>query len=173
MTTKPYELLARFKADGTIAGVSVRTITTVNGKDYESDPAPLSGATDPAFIAFAEAFAAAVVAERDALLAEKDTWQSQIDTLTAEKAALQAQLDALQESTAVVTAVKGRIALKRAGLLETVEQAVTTANGETQIWWEYAAEWHRNSPVLVALGHGIGLTDEQIDELFAVAAGIA
>ena len=73
MTTKPYELLARFKPDGTIAGVAVRTITNVNGKDYESDPAPLSGATDPAFIAFAEAFAAAVVAERDALLAEKDT----------------------------------------------------------------------------------------------------
>lgn len=173
MTTKPYELLARFKPDGTIAGALVRTITTFNGKEHEDDPVPLSGATDPAFTAFAETFAAAVVAERDALLAEKATWQSQIDTLTAEKAALQAQLDALQESTAVVTAVKGRIALKRAGLLETVEQAVTTANGETQVWWEYAAEWHRNSPVLEALGHGIGLTDEQIDKLFAVAAGIA
>jgi hypothetical protein len=63
MTTRPYELLARFAPDGTIGGVSVRTITTVNGREYEDDPQPLSGATDPAFVAFASQFAAAAVAE--------------------------------------------------------------------------------------------------------------
>jgi hypothetical protein len=67
---RPYELLARFASDGSVAGVSIRTITTVNDRDYESDPMPLAGTSDPAFVAFAEQFAAAAVAERDALAAE-------------------------------------------------------------------------------------------------------
>jgi hypothetical protein len=108
-TSRPYELLARFAADGKIAGVSVRSITTLNGRDYESDPQPLSGASDPAFAAFATQFAAGAVAERDslqsaltALTAERDSLQTQVDTipgltaqiveLTAEKAALQAEV---------------------------------------------------------------------------------
>lgn len=83
MTTRPYELLARFAPDGTVAGVSVRTITTVNGRDYESDPLPLAEATDSAFVAFADQFAAAVVAERDAALAALQPLQAEIDRLTA------------------------------------------------------------------------------------------
>lgn len=87
MTTRPYELLARFAPDGKVAGVSVRTITTVDGRDYESDPAPLSGATDPAFTAFAEQFASSVVSERDeavaALHTQRATMQAEIDRLTA------------------------------------------------------------------------------------------
>lgn len=84
--TRPYELLARFAPDGTIAGVHVKTITTVNGRDYESDPIPLSGADDPAFTAFSEQFSASVVAERDvavdALEAQRATMQAEIDRLT-------------------------------------------------------------------------------------------
>ena len=67
MSEKPYELLARFKPDGSVGGVHVRSIVTVGGRDYETDPAPLSGATDPAFIAFAEQFAAATVSENEIL----------------------------------------------------------------------------------------------------------
>lgn len=85
--TRPYELLARFAPDGTIAGVHVKTIVTVNGRDYESDPIALSGATDPAFAAFAEQFAASVVSERDtavaALETQRATMQAEIDRLTA------------------------------------------------------------------------------------------
>lgn len=83
MTTRPYELLARFNPDGTVAGVSVRTITTVNGRDFEGDPTPLAGATDPVFVAFAGQFAAAVVAERDAAIAAQATLQAEVDRLTA------------------------------------------------------------------------------------------
>jgi hypothetical protein len=86
--TKPYELLARFAPNGTVAGVSVRTITTVDGLDFESDPKPLSGATDPAFIAFASQFAAAAVAARDSL-------QSQVTTLAGERNSLQTQVDTI------------------------------------------------------------------------------
>ena len=87
MTTRPDALLARFEADGTVAGVSVRTITTVNGRDYEDDPTALSGATDAAFVEFANQFAAAVVTERDtavaALETQRATMQTEIDRLTA------------------------------------------------------------------------------------------
>lgn len=83
MTTRPYELLARFNSDGTVAGISVRTITTVNGRDYESDPMPLTGTGDAAFASFADQFAAASVAERDAAIAAQATMQAEIDRLTA------------------------------------------------------------------------------------------
>lgn len=84
---RPYELLARFNPDGTVAGVSVRTLTTVNGRDFESDPAPLSGADDPVFKSFADQFAASVVTERDeaveALETQRANMQAEINRLTA------------------------------------------------------------------------------------------
>ncbi len=174
--TRPYELLARFAADGTIAGVSVRTLTTINGRDYESDPQPLSGASDAAFVAFAEQFAAAAVAQRDALLSQVSTLTVERDALTAQVAELEAELSTGVDENGVPTAItplQGRIILKRAGLLDTVEAAIVQANGETQIWWEYATLWHRTHPVLVALGESLGLTNEQVDEMFKTAASIA
>lgn len=94
MTTRPYELLARFAIDGSIAGVSVRTITNVNGRDYESDPSPLSGATDPAFVSFAAAFSASIVAQRDQLLLDKAALETQVMTLTSERDLARDQLAA-------------------------------------------------------------------------------
>lgn len=173
--TRPYELLARFGSNGTVAGVSVRTITTVNGRDYESDPMPLSGATDPAFVAFAEQFAAAATTERDSLASQVETLAAEKATLTARVAELEAELSSGVDENGVPTAItplQGRIALKRANLLETVEAAIIAANGETQIWWEYATLWHRAHPVLNALGASLGLSSEQIDALFIAAGAI-
>jgi hypothetical protein len=175
MTTKPYELLARFNADGTVAGISVRTITDVNGRDYESDPIPLSAATDPAFIAFAEQFAANAVTERDLLAA-------QVSELTAAKSMLEARVVELEAELAtgvdengvptVISPLQGRLALKRTGLLESVEAAIVQASGETQIWWEYATLWHRTHSLLNGLASSLGLTSEQVDELFILAGAI-
>lgn len=172
---RPYELLARFAPDGTISGVSVRTITTVDGRDYESDPIALSGVTDPAFMEFAEQFAASVVAERDTAVA-------QVATLTAAKTTLEARVEELEAQLAsgidengvptAITPLQGRLALKRAGLLESVESAIVQANGETQIWWEYATLWHRTHSLLNALAKSLGLTSQQVDELFIVAGAI-
>lgn len=97
-----YELLARFNTDGTVKGVHVRNKTTVNGRDYEEDPEPLSGTDDPAYAEFVADFSAAVVAERDTLAERVTTLTAERDSLTTDKqglteqvAALQAQLDAL------------------------------------------------------------------------------
>jgi hypothetical protein len=81
MSSRPYELLARFGSDGTVAGVHVRTITTIDGRDFESDPKPLPGATDPAFVAFADQFSAAVVEERDSLKTQLEQANARITQL--------------------------------------------------------------------------------------------
>lgn len=175
-TSRPYELLARFAADGTIAGVSIRTITTLNGRDYESDPQPLSGASDPEFVAFASQFAAGAVSQRDTLQSQVSALTAERDSLSARVAELEAELSTGIDENGVPTAItplQGRIVLKRAGLLDTVEAAIVQANGETQIWWEYATLWHRTHPVLVALGESLDLTTEQVDEMFRTAASIA
>lgn len=112
MTTRPYELLARFGADGKVSGVSIRTITTVDGRDFESDPRPLDGVDDPAFAGFAKQFGAAVTAERDALTArlatltsERDVLQNAVNTIPD----LTAKLDSLKQSKAELEAEVARL----------------------------------------------------------------
>jgi len=77
----------------------------------------------------------------------------------------------------VVTMRQARIALSRAGLIAQVEQALAAMEGqageEARIEWDYSSEVHRSKPFVVGLGAAIGLTDEQIDELFITAEGIA
>lgn len=165
--TRPYELLARFAADGTIAGVHVKTLTTVNGRDYESDPVPLSGATDPAFVEFAEQFAADAVTARDAALA-------QVAELTAEVARLTALIPEPVDPNAVpatITRTQARLVLHRAGLLPEVLKVIEAGGVEAQIWYE-AAEWNRSSPVLAGIAQALGFTDEQVDNLFRAAGAI-
>lgn len=173
--TSPYELFARFNKDGTVAGASVRTISTVNGRDYESDPSPLSGATDPAFVEFAEQFAASAVTERDEAVAQVATLTAAKTALEARVAELEAQLASGVDENGVpnsISPLQGRLALKRANLLDAVEAAIVQANGETQIWWEYATLWHRTHPLLNALATSLGLTSQQVDDLFIVAGAI-
>jgi hypothetical protein len=167
MTTRPYELLARFAADGTVAGVSLRTITTVNGRDYESDPAPLSGADDPAFVAFAEQFAASAVTARDEALAEIAPLRAEIERLNA---LVPPPVDP-NAVPATITRTQARLVLHRAGLLDKVLEVIAAGGVEAQIWYE-ANEWHRASPILAGMAQALGFTDEQVDNLFRAAGAI-
>jgi len=102
MTTTPYELLARFATNGTIAGVSVRYLTTINGKVYEGDPQPLASVDDPAFNDFADQFSAAVVAERDELA-------EQVESLTEAKQAAEASVEQLTAQVGTLTSEKATL----------------------------------------------------------------
>lgn len=123
MITRPYELLARFGADGKVVGVHTKTLTTIDGREYEGSPQPLSGTTDAAFTSFAASFSAAVVAERDQLRASLQTADAAITTLqeqlaagTTQNAALQAQVDTiagLQEQIATLTADLAAVTVQR------------------------------------------------------------
>jgi hypothetical protein len=70
---------------------------------------------------------------------------------------------------ATVSRAQAKIALHRAGLLDAVQSAVT---GEAAIWFSDALTWRRDNPNVVGIGAALGLSDADIDELFAVAASI-
>lgn len=65
---------------------------------------------------------------------------------------------------------QARLALLAADLLDDVEVMMSEADRAVRIEWEYATVVDRNSPLVVAIGGSLGLTDAQIDALFADAA---
>lgn len=75
-----------------------------------------------------------------------------------------------------VTMRQARIALSRAELIVAVEQALGAMQGqegeEARIEWEYSQEVYRNKPFVIQLGAVLGLSEEQVDELFISASGI-
>ena len=68
-----------------------------------------------------------------------------------------------------ISAWQVRKALNAAGLRATVEAAVAASDEETKDAWEYATEYKRTDPVLLRAAAVIGLTDQQLDDLFALA----
>ena len=94
-----------------------------------------------------------------------------------------AQPPALPEYVPVVVAVpevvtmrQARLALIGAGLLAQVNTAVANMPGDegeaARIEWEYAQEVRRDSPLMAALSDALGLSEETLDNLFKVAAGL-
>jgi len=66
----------------------------------------------------------------------------------------------------LITMRQARLALLAAGLLVTVNDFIATQPDEIKIYWEYSQELYRYHPVLIALGAALGLSVEQIDDLF-------
>jgi hypothetical protein len=60
--------------------------------------------------------------------------------------------------------------LRNVGLLDTVNDIVAAADDDTRDAWEYTVEIRRDSPILSALASQLGMTDEQIDDLFRLAS---
>lgn len=76
-----------------------------------------------------------------------------------------------------VTMRQGRLALLAAGLLDQVETALSAIPDETdrrmaQIEWEYAQTIDRNSTWVSNLADSLGLSDDQLDDLFTAASTI-
>ena len=110
MTTRPYELLVRFKNDGTVAGAYVKNILNVGGKDYETDPIPIAETTDTAYIDFASAFSSSVLAERDSLAISLQDAQnliqeknSTIENLNSTISEIESNRTELQNNNALLT----------------------------------------------------------------------
>ena len=108
-------------------------------------------------------------AARDALQAERDTLRTERDALQAEKDAAAAR--ALRS----VSPLQARKALKASDMLATVQAMVDAApeDDDVRLAWDWALAWERDSPFVNSLGQSLGLTSQQIDELFALAARIA
>lgn len=71
-----------------------------------------------------------------------------------------------------VSRFQARASLLGAGLLESVELAIAGADPVAQLAWADALEFRRYSPTVLAISAGLGLTDEQLDELFRTAVTI-
>lgn len=69
-----------------------------------------------------------------------------------------------------VTPRQARLALLGAGLLDTVEAAIAAGPRADQITWEFAVDVRRDYPMIANLGTALGLTSEQVDDLFRTAA---
>ena len=74
---------------------------------------------------------------------------------------------------ASVTRFQARAALAMAGLLDGVETAVAASpNLLARLAWADAQSFERQSPTIASLAAILGLSNEQIDELFQTAAEI-
>jgi len=63
-----------------------------------------------------------------------------------------------------------RMALTRAGLRATVEDAVASGGQELKDWWEWSQTFERNHPAVIQMGAALGQTPEQMDALWALGA---
>lgn len=71
----------------------------------------------------------------------------------------------------VVTRRQAKQALLQVGLLDDVDAAIAASGDRAaQIDWADATEFRRDWPTLIALQPALGLTDQQIDDLFREAA---
>lgn len=71
-----------------------------------------------------------------------------------------------------VTRFRALAALHAAGLLAQVEAVVSTLDPLAQLAWDEAATYRRDSPILLAVARQIGLTGQQVDDLFRQAAAL-
>ena len=73
-----------------------------------------------------------------------------------------------------VTMRQARLALLQQNLLSQVETAIAAMQepekSQVSIEWEYASTVERTSPWIGTMGTALGLTEEQLDDLFVLAA---
>lgn len=80
---------------------------------------------------------------------------------------------ALKNTTpAVVTMRQAQLALLAAGLLDKINESIAKAPRAVQITWSTASTVERTNPLIASLQPALGLTDAQIDALFAQAANL-
>lgn len=75
---------------------------------------------------------------------------------------------------AVITMRQARLALLGAGLLASVDAAIAamtgTAGDAARIEWEFAATVERTNALFITMATQLGLTSQQLDDLFTAAA---
>lgn len=63
-----------------------------------------------------------------------------------------------------------RLALNQLGLRAMVEQAVASGSQDLRDWWEYALDIERDNALVVGMAQQLGITEQQINDLFRLAA---
>lgn len=80
---------------------------------------------------------------------------------------------AAQQGGNSVTMRQARLALLQYGMLASVDAAIDSMSEPqrtaAKIEWDYSSEVLRDSPLVVQLSAALGLTEQQMDDLFAFA----
>lgn len=98
------------------------------------------------------------------------TQQWTVTTATPEE---QAERLAAWRASASCTPLQGKIELNNENLLTEAEQVVAAADKNTQLAWANAIIWLRTSPMIETLGAQLGLTPNDLDNLFRQAQQIS
>lgn len=76
----------------------------------------------------------------------------------------------------IITMRQVRIALARSGLISSIETALSAIpephQTEARIEWEYGHEIRRDHPLLIEIQSSLGITDEEVDNLFILAGAV-
>jgi hypothetical protein len=82
--------------------------------------------------------------------------------------------DVITLPAASVTRLQAKEVLRRHGLLTAVTSFVNSADddGELALWWADAPDFHRTSPLFAKVAAGLGITEAQIDAMWAEAQAI-
>lgn len=65
-----------------------------------------------------------------------------------------------------------RMALTRAGLRTAVESAVAAGDQDLKDWYEFSTTFERVNPQVVAMGTALGVSEQQLDDLWALGASL-
>ena len=102
-----------------------------------------------------------------------DSWAQQADQVAPPPPPPPGPINGVPQA---VTKRQGRQALVLAGKLSLVQQAIDALPEPQrtlmQIEWDDSTEFHRQRPSLIQLGTAIGLTSQDIDNLFIQAAAL-
>lgn len=69
----------------------------------------------------------------------------------------------------VITPLQAKLQLHAMGLLDEVE-AMVAADKTVYLYWEYALEIQREHPTLMAMATQLGLTSDELDDMFDEAS---
>ena len=68
-----------------------------------------------------------------------------------------------------ITPLQSKLQLRELGLLDEVDTLVAT-DRKVQLYWEYALTIERNNEILLSMATQLGLTSEQLDDMFIQAS---
>ena len=68
-----------------------------------------------------------------------------------------------------ITPLQAKLQLFELGLLDEVDTLVST-DRKVQLYWEYALTIERNNEILLSMATQLGLTNEQLDDMFIQAS---
>jgi len=72
----------------------------------------------------------------------------------------------------LITMRQAKLALLQQGLLSSVNTAIEQSDEAVKIEWEYATEVKRSGTLVQAIASGLNLTEQQLDDLFVLAASL-